>query len=119
MKVNHKRPAIERRKQRIRAKVRGTAERPRLTVFRSNRFIYLQVINDQEGKTVAAATSATKKKDKKAVAKLVSAQETAKVLAEKLKKAKITKLVFDRGAYRYHGRVKAVAETMREQGLQV
>lgn len=101
---------------RVRAKVRGTMERPRLSVFRSNRFTYIQVINDQEGKTLAAVSSAVASA---AGTKMAEAKKAAEMLAEKMKKAKITKVVFDRGGYRYHGRVKAVAEVMREHGVEV
>lgn len=100
---------------RVRAKVRGTTERPRLTVFRSNRLTYLQVIDDQLGKTVASTRSAATDK----VTKIDETKVAAEDLAKKLKTANITKLVFDRGGYKYHGRVKAVAEVMREHGLEV
>ncbi len=116
MKVNHKITLAARRKIRIRSKVQGTAERPRLSVFRSNKSVYLQVINDEVGKTLAAASSHGMKK---AGVKIETAKTVAKELAEKLKKAKVTKLVFDRGSYKYHGRVRAVAETLREQGLEM
>lgn len=114
MKVNHLKTSADRRKIRVRSKVMGTTERPRLSVFRSNTTIYLQVINDEVGKTLESANSASVKGTKVEKAKL-----TAQLLAKKLKKANITKLVFDRGSYRYHGRVKMVAETMREEGVQV
>ena len=118
MKVNHRITSAARRKYRIRKKVQGTAERPRLNVFRSNIAIYLQVIDDVAGKTLLAARTGEVKKTKE-MTKLAQAQAAAVVLAEKLKKAKVTKLVFDRGSYKYHGRVRAVAETLREQGIQV
>ncbi len=102
--------------KRVRTKVRGTAERPRLNVFRSNRFTYLQAINDQDGKTIASENS---KGFSTAGTKIEEAKATAKALAEKLKTAKVKKLVFDRGSYKYHGRVKAVAEVMREHGMEM
>jgi large subunit ribosomal protein L18 len=114
MTIHHAKSSKAKRVLRVRAKVRGTAERPRLTVFRSNRSIYLQAIDDQKGRTIAAANSMEVKGTK-----MEQAKTTAANLAEKLKKAKVSKLVFDRGSYKYHGRVKAVAETMREQGMQV
>jgi large subunit ribosomal protein L18 len=116
MKITHNRTSEQKRKLRVRAKVRGTAERPRLHVHRSNKSVYLQVINDAAGKTLASATSLKAKKDgtKTDMAKVAATQ-----LAEALKKLKITKLVFDRGGYRYHGRVRTVADVMREQGLEV
>ncbi len=115
MKVNHGRTSKTKRTLRVRSKVRGTTERPRLTVFRSNRFTYMQVIDDQQGKTVASARTAAQEK----VSKIEETKVAAQSLVEALKKAKITKLVFDRGGYKYHGRVKAVAEVMREHGLEV
>jgi large subunit ribosomal protein L18 len=117
MKVNHSRTSKIKRTLRVRSKVRGTTERPRLHVFRSNKGVYLQVINDQEGKTLVASNSAALKKAKGTKTEIT--RQVAEELAEKLKKAKITKLVFDRGSYKYHGRVQAVADVMREKGLEV
>lgn len=118
MKVNHNITAKERRTIRVRSKVRGTTERPRLTVFRSNETTYMQVIDDTVGKTLAAANAKMTKTDTK-LTKLEEAIELAKSLAADLKKKKIVKLVFDRGGNRYHGRVKAIAETVREQGIEM
>lgn len=118
MKVNHNVTSRDRRIARVRAKVRGTAQRPRLTVFRSNETTYLQVIDDTVGKTLAAANAKMTKTDA-TLTKMQEAVELAKNLAADLKKKKITKLVFDRGGYRYHGRVKAIADTIREEGIQV
>jgi large subunit ribosomal protein L18 len=115
-KINHNKTKAEKRTRRVRAKVRGTAERPRLNVFRSNKNISLQVINDEAGKTIAAASSLTEKVKGN---KTEQAREIAKILVTKLKTAKVTKLVFDRGGYKYHGRVRAVAEAMREAGMNV
>ncbi len=106
------------RQKRIRAKIVGTSLRPRLTVFRSNQHISLQVIDDQAGKTLASASDLSKHaKDK--VTKTASAVATSQVLLAALKKAKISSLVFDRSYYKYHGRVKAVAETLREGGIKL
>ncbi|CAN5296777.1 50S ribosomal protein L18 [soil metagenome] len=116
MKVNHSKTSADKRKIRVRSKVMGTTARPRLSVFRSNRYIYLQVIDDQAGKTLVSINSKTAKVTGN---KMEQAIQSAKALAEKLKVAKINKLVFDRGSYRYHGRVKAIAEVMREEGVQV
>jgi large subunit ribosomal protein L18 len=116
-KVNHSLSAAEKRQRRVRMKVRGTAERPRLHVFRSNTSTYMQVIDDAAGKTLAAASTKTAKV-KKGMTKLQQAEVAATELAEKLKKAKVVKLVFDRGSYKYHGRVKAVAEVVRAQGFE-
>jgi len=117
MKISHQKTAIQKRKLRVSSKVRGKTERPRLSLFRSNKEIYLQVIDDSQGKTVAY--SSTKQLSAKTGTKVERAQAAAKQLAEKLKTAKVKKLVFDRGSYKYHGRVRAVAEVMREQGLEV
>lgn len=118
MKVNHNITPKERRQRRVRGKIRGTTERPRLTVFRSNVTTYLQVIDDSVGSTLAAANAKMTKTDA-SLTKMQEAIELAKALAKTLAKKKITKLVFDRGSYRYHGRVKAIAETIREQGIQM
>lgn len=118
MKVNHTISQRIRREIRTRAKVRGTADRPRLTVFRSNETTYLQVIDDAAGKTLVAATKFDLK-EKTALTKMNEAVAIAKVLADKAKKAKINALVFDRGGYKYHGRVKAIADTVRAEGIQV
>jgi len=103
-----------RRHIRIRSKIHGTSERPRLSVFRSLSNISAQLINDDTGKVLAASSSLKVKKGKKAdVAKQVGMDIAKKAVA-----AKITKCVFDRGGYLYHGRVKALAEGAREGGLQ-
>ena len=103
----------------IRKKIRGTASRPRLAVFRSNKEIYVQVINDDEGRTLAGASSLTKEvkdgsdgKNKSEVSKEVGLE-----IARRAKAAGIETVIFDRGGYKYHGRVKAVAEGAREGGL--
>jgi large subunit ribosomal protein L18 len=102
------------RKKRIRAKIIGTEKIPRFSVFRSNRKVFLQLINDEKGETlVSAADSKENKKNK-----TDSAKETGKKLAELAKTKKIKKVVFDRGGYKYHGRVKAAAEGAREGGLE-
>jgi large subunit ribosomal protein L18 len=109
-----KRAARLRRHRRVRRRVAGTAERPRLAVFRSNRQIYAQIIDDRAGRTLAAAGSMAHHGDgdKKAVARRVGAE-----LASKAKAAGITSVVFDRGGYQFHGRVRALAEAAREGGL--
>jgi large subunit ribosomal protein L18 len=110
------RQARERRHRRIRGKVRGTAERPRLAVFRSNKGIFAQLIDDQSGKTLAGASWLGLKKSFKGN-KVEQAAEVGKLVAEAAKKAGIKEVVFDRGGYLYHGRVKALAEGAREGGL--
>ena len=105
-----------RRHRRVRGKVRGTAERPRLAVFRSNRGIFAQLVDDDAGKTVAAASWVGLPKSFKGD-KSEQAAEVGKVLAEAAKKAGVEAVVFDRGGYLFHGRVKALAEGAREGGL--
>ena len=110
------REARLRRHRRVRGKVRGTAERPRLFVFRSNRGIFAQLIDDDAGKTLAAASWLTLAKSFKGD-KTEQAAEVGKQLAAAAKKAGIETVVFDRGGYLYHGRVKALADGAREGGL--
>jgi large subunit ribosomal protein L18 len=105
-----------RRHKRVRKHVFGTAERPRLVVFRSNRGIAAQLVDDVEGKTLAAASWLNIRKAKGA--KVEQAAEVGKLLAQNAKKAGIERVVFDRGGYLYHGRVKALAEAAREGGLE-
>ncbi|RMD81823.1 MAG: 50S ribosomal protein L18 [Candidatus Dadabacteria bacterium] len=104
-----------RRKRRIRRKVRGTDERPRLSVFRSNKYLYVQVISDQSGRTLAAAS--TLKSGGPGVT-IEKARALGAEIAAKCKALGIERVVFDRGGYRYHGRVKALAEAAREGGLE-
>jgi large subunit ribosomal protein L18 len=106
--------------KRIRKKVMGTAERPRLNVYRSLNHIYVQVIDDLRGTTLVAAHSAEGKKgEKKPVGgNLAAAKQVGRTIAERAKEKGITKVVFDRGGYIYHGRVKALADAARESGLQ-
>jgi large subunit ribosomal protein L18 len=110
------RQARQRRHRRVRGKVTGTAERPRLVVTRSNRGIVAQLVDDREGRTVASATWLQLKKSFKGNKK-AQATEVGKLLAESAKKAEIESAVFDRGGYLYHGRVKALADAAREGGL--
>jgi large subunit ribosomal protein L18 len=104
------------RKVRVRHQVLGTADRPRLHVFRSNRFLCAQIIADDQGRTLASAyerelTEATGTKTERATA-------LGQLIAKKAKKANITKVSFDRGYYKYHGRIKALAEAARAEGLE-
>lgn len=103
-------------KRRVRSKITGSAERPRLSVFRSNNHIYAQLIDDLSGTTLAAASSLTLSADGKAPVEV--GKEVGQALAEKAKAAGIETAVFDRNGYRYHGRVRALAEGAREGGLQ-
>jgi large subunit ribosomal protein L18 len=107
--------ARQRRHRRVRGKVRGTSERPRLVVSRSNRGISAQLVDDMEGKTLAAASSLQIKSFKGN--KTAQAAEVGKLLAANAKKAEIEVIVFDRGGYLFHGRVKALADAAREGGL--
>jgi large subunit ribosomal protein L18 len=110
------RPASRlRRRRRVRAKVRGSAERPRLSVFRSNRGVMAQLIDDDRGHTIAAVNWT--EADLRELARMEQAQRAGELLAERAKAAGIESCVFDRGGYRYHGRVKALAEGAREAGL--
>jgi len=116
MAVLTKPQARTRRHKRVRGKVFGTAERPRLVVFRSNTGIEAQLVDDGAGKTLAAASSLQLKKSFKGN-KTQQAAEVGKLLAERAKQAELETVVFDRGGYLYHGRVKALAEAAREGGL--
>jgi large subunit ribosomal protein L18 len=104
-----------RRRRRVRAKVRGTAQRPRISIFRSNRGISAQLIDDDAGRTLAAVTWT--EADLKGLSRMEQASKAGQVLAQRGKEAGIERAVFDRGGYRYHGRVKALAEGAREGGL--
>jgi large subunit ribosomal protein L18 len=107
--------ARKRRALRVRSKVRGTPERPRLSVFRSNKAIWAQVIDDRAGRTLVSAGSVHIAE--KGLSKTEQAAKVGLLLAERAKAAGIQKVVFDRGPYLYHGRVKALAEGAREGGL--
>ncbi len=106
----------ERIKRRVRKNISGTANRPRLTVFRSNKQIYAQVIDDENGVTVASATS-LKSDEAQKVNKTDQAKLVGKMIAESATKAGVANVVFDRNGYLYHGRIKALAESAREGGL--
>jgi large subunit ribosomal protein L18 len=105
---------------RVRTKVSGTAERPRLCIYRSVAHIYAQVIDDRGGRTIASASSLDKemKKNLKGGGNVASAKTVGKTIAERARAAGVVKVVFDRGGYKYHGRVKALADAAREAGLQ-
>src|ERR671920_15991 len=104
-----------RRRRRVRAKVRGTAERPRLSVFRSNRGVNVQLIDDVSGRTLAAVNWT--ESDIKGLQSMEQAKRVGTLIAERAKAAGVEEAVFDRGGYRYHGRVRALAEGAREGGL--
>jgi large subunit ribosomal protein L18 len=122
MNTKQKHYLAKQRAKRVRGKMSGTAERPRLSVFRSNKFIYVQAIDDAKGVVVAVANELQlAKKNKKALTgtKIERAQEVATVIAAQLKTKKISKVCFDRGSNRFHGRVKAIADTVRAAGIEV
>ena len=104
---------------RVRTRLSGTPERPRLNVYRSVAHIYAQVIDDRGGRTIASASSVDKetKKNLKGGGNIASAKAVGKIIAERAKAAGVTQVVFDRGGYKYHGRVKALADAAREAGL--
>ncbi len=104
-------------KYRVRKRLFGTDEKPRLSVFRSNKQIYVQLINDDKGSTIVAASSAEKAMADKKGTKSDVAKEVGKLIAEKAKQAGIETVVFDRNGYLYHGRVKSLADGAREGGL--
>ena len=104
--------------RRIRHKVRGTGDRPRLAVFRSLKHIYAQVIDDRRGHTVAAASSGEKKGAAANGGNVAGAKQVGKLIAERAKAQGVTRVVFDRGGYLYHGRVRALADAAREAGLE-
>jgi large subunit ribosomal protein L18 len=115
MSTKTKPQARLRRRRRVRAKVRGTAERPRLSVFRSNRGIQAQLIDDVSGHTLAAVNWV--EGELKSLGRMEQAKRAGELLAERAKAAGVETCVFDRGGYRYHGKVKALADGAREGGL--
>ena len=104
-----------RRRRRVRAKIRGSAERPRLSVFRSNRGIFAQLVDDDSGRTLASVNWT--ESDLRSLKPMEQAAKAGELLAERAKAAGVETAVFDRGGYQYHGRVKALAEGAREGGL--
>jgi len=118
-KTNPKVTARKKRVQRIRVKIFGTTERPRMSVYRSNRHIYVQIIDDIQHKTLVAMSTEDKNFESIDLnGKCEQAKKIGLLIAEKAKNAGIEKVVFDRGGYIYHGRVKALSEGAREGGLQ-
>jgi large subunit ribosomal protein L18 len=115
MKTREK--ARVRRHFRVRRRVQGTTARPRLAVFRSNRYIYAQVIDDVSGRTLAAASSQEQDLRERTLT-VGTAAEVGKLIASRSKAAGVTSVVFDRGGFQYHGRLKALADAAREEGLE-
>ncbi len=118
--MEKKRKSRLRRHKRIRKKIFGTSERPRLFVFRSLRHIYAHLIDDTQGKTLLTVSTLSPelKAELKTGGNIEAARKVGKLLGEKAKEKGITKVVFDRGGYKYHGRVKALADAAREAGLE-
>jgi large subunit ribosomal protein L18 len=117
--MNDRKKLIEKRERRAirtRARIRGTAERPRLSVFRSNKFMLAQLIDDVAGKTIASANS---KAMKVKGTKTAGAEFVGKMIADLAKATGVTAAVFDRGSYRYHGRVKALVDAARKEGINI
>lgn len=120
--INHYLTVAEKRKRRVRSKLNGTAQRPRLSVHKSNKYVYIQAINDEDGITVASSNDVKARKAVKKdseVTKTTTAITAAEAMLVLLKKAKVKAIVFDRGQYKYHGRVKAVAQVLRDGGIEV
>lgn len=120
MRVEEKERLRQKRHRRVRAKVTGTAERPRLNVSRSIQHIYVQLIDDASGHTLAAASTldADIKQALKSGGNVEAAKAVGKLIAERSKEKGITAVVFDRGGYKYHGRIQALADAAREGGLE-
>lgn len=104
-------------KKRIRKKISGTADRPRLTVFRSNRYVYAQLIDDERGRTLAQASSREAAIATQSLSRMERSYAVGQLLAERAKEKGITKVVFDKNGYKYHGHVRALAEGARANGL--
>lgn len=118
MAINHTHSLADKRKLRVRGKLHGTTERPRLTIYRSNKHTYLQAVDDVTGKTVASAHDAGSD-NKVTGTKTDRARQAAESLGAALQKAGVKKVVIDRGQYKYHGRIKAVADAIRATGIEV
>ncbi|MCB9813047.1 MAG: 50S ribosomal protein L18 [Pseudomonadales bacterium] len=121
-KISHHTTKAENRKKRVRSKIFGTTQKPRVSVFRANKYSYIQVIDDSQGKTLMTVSDILIRKELKKAEVLTKTQSVIKATEEliaKMKKAKIASVVFDRGQYKYHGRVKAIAETLRNGGIKV
>ena len=105
------------RHKRVRARIVGTAQRPRVSVFKSNKHIFVQLIDDESGKTILSSKVVSAKKSKIKGNKNEKASEIGKIVAEKAKTTGIKEVIFDRGGYKYHGRIKAVADGLRAGGM--
>lgn len=119
MKPKQKRQHRIYRHNRVRAKIQGSSKRPRVAVFKSNQYTYAQVIDDQANKTLASVSNYRGKKIKTKIKKTEGASKVGETLAEKMKEIGISEAVFDRGGFKFHGRVKAVAEGLRKGGIKI
>ncbi len=117
LKLKKKKERQYRRIKRVRKRVRGTSERPRLTIYKSNRYIYAQIIDDTKGITLCAASSLDKEFNPKLGKDVESAKKVGELIAKRALDKGIKRVVFDRRGYKYHGRVKALADSAREAGL--
>ena len=117
MDTKKKRLNKQRRHKRVRATIKGTSERPRVSVFKSNKHVFVQFIDDEAGKTVLSSKVVANKKSKIRGTKTDKATKIGEMLAEKAKEAGIKEVVFDRGGFEYHGRIKAVADGLRKGGI--
>jgi len=108
----------KKRHSRVRAKLSGTSARPRLNVFRSNKHIYAQIIDDMSGVTIASASTLDKEISLESTANVEAAQKVGELVAKRAVEKGISEVVFDRGGYLYHGRIQALADAARENGLQ-
>lgn len=108
-----------RRSNRVRARISGTATKPRLSIFRSNKYLYAQLINDSSGQTLMSFSTLGADKNKSKETKISKATTLGKAVAVGMKQAGLQAVIFDRGRYAYHGRVQAVAEALREEGIKV
>jgi large subunit ribosomal protein L18 len=108
----------KKRHSRVRAKLSGTSARPRLNVFRSNKHVYAQVIDDMSGVTIASASTLDKELSLESTGNIEAAQKVGELVAKRAVEKGITEVVFDRGGYLYHGRIQALADAARENGLQ-
>src|SRR5215470_15357855 len=116
--MQNRHTARARRHRRVRKKIQGTAQRPRLAVFRSNKHVYAQVIDDVAGRTLASASTAEAAKGAGSTGSVAAAKAVGERLGERAKAAGVTSVVFDRGGFKYHGRVAAIAEGARGAGLE-
>ena len=118
-KVEFKKKSRERIRKRIRKKVKGTSLCPRVFIFKSNRYLYTQAIDDEQSQVIVSASTLEKefKEKQKNYKNIEASRILGDIMAKKLQQKKISRIVFDRGAYPYHGRVKALAEAMRKGGL--